>query len=436
MVQNLTQIGMDLQIYQASTMTRSLSTQIPNQYLPPECGENNHRCGILHFEHNAISYYILPSIRGFVTLSHHIGVTQEPQKSFTNITKECNPVRAFLTGPEGSYRIVIACMDLLTRPHGIIYYLQYYFSPNTEGRGVIRKNTELQIRSEPIYNPDTVSKVIYVRRQKRCAEHNNLYFIDDAYVLQYPPDAFDPEYILSSTALLNCVGYQNIEHYGNDNLFIRCFNNRTAVYDSCTGRFNYPSPDCVPYPCSGDTVVYRNGRQLSLNKCPHSNDTQRALFLPFDVLTYGTCIRAHDGAPTFIGIANDGTVFVTPFGNNNITIIRKGNNENLLEDSVSWDQPIFSENRQIFGVNDISREELLVVNVTADCTIVRHIEISNHFSPDLVALVARNGSYNCGCQKRAAPIHRSWLPFGIPAMLIGPLLILVVLGCIALVFVG
>ena len=103
---------MDLQIYQASTTTQSTSIQIPNHYLPPECSENNRRCDILHFEHNETSYYILPSIRGFVTISHPIGNTQEPRKSFTNVTEECNPVQAFLTGPEGSYRIVIVCMDL------------------------------------------------------------------------------------------------------------------------------------------------------------------------------------------------------------------------------------------------------------------------------------------------------------------------------------
>ena len=337
---------MRVRIYQASTMNLSTSTLIPNQYLPPECGDNNHRCGILHFEHSGISYYVLPSIRGFITLSHYIGDTQEPQKTFINVTEEfeCNPVRAFLTGPEGSYRIVIACMELRTHPRGVIYYLQYYFSPDTEGRGVIKKNTYFQIRSETIYDPDTVSNVIYVRGQKRCEEKRNLYFIDDEYVLQYPPDAFDPEYVPSDAALQNCVGYQNIEYYGNDNLLIRCFNNRTVVYDSCTGRFNYSHADHVPYPYSNwDTIIYRDGRQLTLHKRQQSNDTQGTLLLPSDDLTYGTCIHAHDGTPTFIGIAKDGAVFVAPFGVSNIIILRIANNNTLFRGnrSISWDQPIF-----------------------------------------------------------------------------------------------
>ena len=199
-------------------------------------------------------------------------------------------------------------MELQTRPLGTIYYLQYYFSPGTDSegqsRGVIRKSTSLQIKSEPIYDPETVSKVIYVRGQKRCEERRNLYFIDDAYVLQYPPDAFDPEYILSSDALRNCIGYQDIEHYGNDNLLIRCFNNQIVVYDSCTGHFNYSFSDRVPYPCSNwDTVIYREGRQLMLHERQHSycNDTQQdTIFLLFDDLMYGTCIHIHDGTPIII----------------------------------------------------------------------------------------------------------------------------------------
>ena len=83
-------------------MNLSTSTLIPNKYLPPECGENYHRCDILHFEHSGISYYILPSIRGFITLSYRIGDThEEPQMAFVNITEECNPIQASPHRPRG-----------------------------------------------------------------------------------------------------------------------------------------------------------------------------------------------------------------------------------------------------------------------------------------------------------------------------------------------
>ena len=408
-------------------MSLSAPIPVPNQYLPPECGENNHRCGILHFEHSGISYYIIPSTRGFVKFSHRIDIddTQlEPQYSFINVTEECNPVRAFLTGPEGSYRIVIACMDLQTRPYGVIYYLQYYFSPDTKerSRGVIKKNTSFQVRSEPIYDPDTVSKVIYVRGQKRCEERRNLYFIDDAYVLQYSPDAFDPEYILSSTALQNCVGYQDIEHYGNDSLLIRCYN-QTVMYDSCASRFNYLHSDRIPYPCSNwDTIIYRDGRKLTLHKRQHSNSTQlRTLSLPkFDELTYGTCIHAYDGTPIFIGIANDGEMFIARFGINNITTIEELSDKNIFigNRSISWHPPIvFSNNRQAFGVYNVDNKDFQIVNVTAECSFIRQIGISDDFAPDLVAFTARNGSYKCGCQVPVSNTHRSssikWSLFGI-----------------------
>ena len=108
-------------------------------------------------------------------------------------------------------------------------------------------------------------------------------------------------------------------------MMIRCFNKQIVVYDSCTGHFNYSFSDRIPYPCSNwDTVIYREGRQLTLHERQHSkliNDTQQGtIFLPFDDLMYGTCIHAHDGTPTFVGIANDGAVFATLFGGSNINI--------------------------------------------------------------------------------------------------------------------
>ncbi len=315
---------------------------------------------------------------------------------------------------------------------------------------MIKRNTSFQSRSEPIYNPDTVSKVIYVRGQTRYEERRNLYFIDDAYILQYSPDAFDPEYILSSTALQNCIGYQDIEHYGNDSLLIPCFNSQTVVYDSCTGRFNYQySNRIVPYPCSNwDTIVYHDGRRLTLHKRQHNsdnlkhqrgNDTQLGtLFLPSDDLTYGTCVLAqNDDTPIFIGIASDGAVFIAPFGSSNVTILRnrtafRGNG------SISWNQhPVmFSENRQVFGVYDVANKDFQIVNVTAECSFVHHIGISDNFSQDLVAFLARNSSYKCGCSYQQVPIstiHRSssikWLSFVIPIILFG--LLVGISGCIA-----
>ena len=303
---------------------------------------------------------------------------------------------------------------------------------------MIKKNTSFQVRSEPIYDPNTVSKVIYVRGQKRCEERRNLYFI--RYVLQYSPDAFDPEYILSSTTLQNCVGYQDIEHYGNDSLLIRCYN-QTVMYDSCASRFNYLHSDRIPYPCSNwDTIIYRDGRKLTLHKRQRSNDTQlRTLSLPkFDELTYGTCIYAYDGTPIFIGIANDGEIFIARFGINNITATEELSYKKAFigNGSISWHPPIvFSENRQVFGVYNVDTKDFQVVNVTAECSFVRRIGISDDFAPDLVAFTARNGSYACGCQVLASNTHRSssikWSLFGI--LVIG--LITVSFGILATILI-
>ena len=122
--------GMQILLTSTSNHTQNKSVDLPNHSLPPEC-ENGHHCGILHFEHSGISYYIIPAIGGFIILStaNHTGhsSTEDIQTSFISITEKCNPTQAFYAGSEGHYHIVIACMDLQTRPRGIIYYLAILF---------------------------------------------------------------------------------------------------------------------------------------------------------------------------------------------------------------------------------------------------------------------------------------------------------------------
>ena len=387
-----------IQILLTSATSKSNSTPnkligLPNHYLPPECGDNNHRCGILQFEYSGISYYIIPSTGGFVVLSHsdnYTGHADEVQISFINITEQCNPIKAFYAGPEGHHHIVIACMDLQTRPRGIIYYLQYYF--NVE-RGSVIKNAELLTRSEPIYNPETVSEIIYVRGQQRCAEYDNLYFIDDAYVLHYPSDAFDPEFILSNQAIQNCNGHQSIEYYGNDSLLIRCSGSHTVLYDSCASQFTYLAPEHVPYPCTNwDTIIYRNGSKLTLNR--HGREPQVALKLPFNDLSYGRCVQGVN-RPTFIAISADGSIFIAPFDSSNFTKIASGNctsSDNICP------RPVFSENQQVFGAFDPTTDTLIIVNLTQACRqqpIVKNIHIS--FTPELISISLGKGTFNCSC---------------------------------------
>ena len=299
-----------------NSTSASASVNISNHYLPPECRDRN-LCSTLNFESNRFSYYIIPSIRGFVILSHRTNHTAI-QTTFVNIAEECNPMKAFHDGTaEGHtayvYNIVVACTDLQTRPHGIIYYLPYRFFPNSTGRGSIVRNYEQVTQSEPIYTPGTMSEVIFVRGQERCAEYDNLYFIDDAYIVHYPFNAFDPEFIISNNALRNCPGpYKGIEYYGNDTIVIRCSNNQAVFYDSCASRLTYPSTTNVPYPCSNwDNIIYRDGSKLTLL----SNNHRQAMVtrkLPLHNLNYGKCIQVGN-VSTFIGTSAEGEIFIAPF---------------------------------------------------------------------------------------------------------------------------
>jgi hypothetical protein len=376
------------------------SVNIPNHYLPPEC-DNSNRCSILHFESFGLSYYIIPSIRGFVILSH-IADHTAIQTTFITITEECNPTKAFYDGPaEGRttcvYNIVVACTDLQTQPQGIIYYLQYRFFPNStgSGRGLIMRNYEQLTQSEPIYTPGNMSEIVFVRGQQRCAEYDNLYFIDATYIVHYPFNAFDPEFINSNNALQNCpVPYKGIEYYGNDTIVIRCSNNQAVFYDSCASRFTYPaSTTSVPYPCTNwDNIVYHNGSKLILHRKNHGQAMPVTLNLPFGNLNYGKCIQVGNMS-TFIGTSADGEIFIAPF---NVGTDSRVINISSGSSFKASNRLVLSENEQAFGVFDPTTYTLVVINLTQTCNV---INISASFMPALISISQGQGIYNCSCRE-------------------------------------
>ena len=374
-----------------ATSSQPINTTIAGHYLPPEC-QANHLCGIFHLGHpSGTSHYIIPSIRGFVVLSHWAEYkdnhTEElPGYSFIGVTENCNPIRAFLA--RDNQILIIACMNLQSRPDGILYYIHYNLVLNSTGSGwIIRSDTALQTKSEPIINPATVSEIVHVRKQSNCDKSGNLYFIDDEFVLQFPTSGTtDPGFSVSDYSLEDCIGYQSLEHYGNDSLIIRCSSNRTAFYDSCvTGRFTYAPNDRVPYPCTNwSTIVYRNGTQLTLD-----GETQQ---LPSGDLNYAKCVQGVN-SPIFIASSADG-VFITRFDGNNFTKITSGNYFNN-NDGVCL-RPVFSESDLIFATFDSG--SLVIINVTEGCTydpVIARFPIP--FQPDLTSVSLGREIYNCSC---------------------------------------
>ena len=371
-----------------------INLTIAGRYLPPECQVNSHLCGILHFGHpDGTSHYIIPSIRGFVVLSlwadYNNRTDELPWKSFIEVTKNCNPTKAYVAGHN---RIIIACMDLQSRPNGILYFMNYDLLPNSTGSGwTVRRNTVLPTRSEEIYSPATVSEIIHVRGQTRCLKKDNLYFIDAAFVVHFPTSGTsDPEFGYSNDPLQNCIGYQSFEYdRGNDSLVIRCSNNRTARYHPCvTGKFTYESDDHI-YPCTNrSTVAYRNGTQLTFN-----GTTQQ---LPSGDISFGKCIQGVD-CPVFIASSADGSLFISRFDGNNVTKIVSSNCSD--DDNLPCPaRPVFSENEHVFGAFDSETGSFVVANVTEECTddpVIARISIP--FVPDLVSISPGRGTYNCSC---------------------------------------
>ncbi len=377
---------------QAGVDSSPVNLTITGHYLPPEC-RVNHVCDILHFSHHdGTSHYIIPAIRGFVVLYHWAvrkdDHTEElPWNSFTGVTEDCNPTRAFLA--RNNRILIVACMNLQSQPYKI-HYTYYSLLSNSTGSGwIIRRHTILRTKSKEILNPATVSEIIHVRGQKRCQERDNLYFIAGE-MIQFPTSGTSDPGFSFSDPLGDCIGYQSLEHYhGSDNIIVRCSNNRTALYDSCgTNRFTYAPDDGIPYPCTNwSTVAYCNGTQLTLD-----GETQ---LLPSGDINYAKCVHIHGvDRPVFVVSSTDG-IFISRFDGNNFTKITNGSCS-TDSDSGACPRPVFSENNDVFGTCD--SERLVIANTTKGCTDNPIIaQLPALFQPALVSISLGRGVYNCSC---------------------------------------
>lgn len=402
-------VGINILLTTSTAMDQAASKRIEKNglYLPPECGARFFRCNILQFQHGDFIYYIIPSVRKLIVLSHSKSNLSHasPEETLIEVAENCNPTKSFYAGEDGRHRIFVACMNLpADGAEGTLSYLEYYFSPNGSQRGSILRNTRALTRTEPIYRSDTVSEVVFVRNQEKCSYLNNLYFIDDSYVLRYPAEygVLDPQFVESGSPLKNCDEIEVIENYDNDNLIIRCYNGLTALYDTCDGDFTYNSLDRVPYPCSNwDVVLYQNGTQLKLEQRNGVASTQDTLELPYSDFSYGTCVDGQ--SPSFVGLSSDGAVFIAALDENNVTKINEGRQNCYGNHSKRCYRPVFSDDRQVFGVYDVTSKEFLIVNLTVECkkepVILRYNMSTAEIVPDLVAISLGDGRYNCSCQQ-------------------------------------
>ena len=288
-------------------------------------------------------------------------------------------------------------MDLpVNSDEGSMYILEYRFRVDENGTGffVERKSSN----AETIYNSDTVSEVVYARGQGQCSYQDNVYFIDDGYVIQFPVDrnTIGGQFEVSFDYFRGCSTFEQIEHFGGSDIVVYCANNTAVVHNTCADSSEYydssESERGIPYPCSNwEKVVYlKNNNTLSFNN--------QEIPLPyFGPVVYGRCIAGDP--PTFIALTSNGTISVVlnEGGNASIHIISNGCNSTTNSDCF---RPIFSlEDENILGTFDTRNSfEFVVANFSKSCgedPIFFRLHIPTQ--PDLAAISLRSDIYNCTC---------------------------------------
>lgn len=368
---------------------------VPGRYLPSlECGKDYTRCGIFVFEQEPTVIAFIPSVGGFLRVTHLRG--QGTQNHFEEVSKPCSPSALFSDGKLLDFRLFIACFNLSLEAdgRGSLYFVEFDNITRTlqESRFSNRQGLHL---------PNTVSEVVHVPDLEDCVQSGAL-FVKDTQDILFASTDLTPESprFNFEDSISNCPRTDHIEYYGDDKLIAYCSNQDAVVLNTCTNVDEYFSilEDGLPYPCmSWNKVLFLKVDKLVISSSDSSNGTE--IHFPLGNITYGKCVGPEHNL-RFWGLAENGSLYSVDVTGDDHTVVELVSD--VCSENATCLRPVFDGNGEAFGAYfDPARMSVSIVNLTSSCDL-QHVPIP--FKPDLLAVIRASGEHVCYCSHEASPI--------------------------------
>jgi len=371
---------------------------IPGEHLPEECGRGHRRCNIVPISSDTHVFVLFSVERGIVIVDYNQTTLEYIGYFVLTTPVTCNPTAIFLTSETNiGYQLFTACISHF-RGNSYFEYLEFRFG-NTDITTASFRNVPISDR-EMIYDLDTLSEFVYARNQRDCLSANNVYVLDQGYVIAFLADVGHRQLNFPDPEL--CPEQLSVEYHGNDLLLVHCLNDTSLTFDSCRGfvtaRYQL-SESGLPYPCSDwDTVAVVKDGNLTFNTSENSEvDNTTTLTLPAGAIENAQCVGG-----------NQDTIFV--FTVNRKTTYAFSASDNLLLEIVPLScnstecfKPIVhsTEGANIVGAYDYESSHFMVANPT--CTSNPVILDLPVVRPDLAALFFGRTRHSCQCKTVTEP---------------------------------
>ncbi len=355
-------------LYLSTSEPNNFTLEVPNRFLPTQCGENYKLCDVLLIEMESEVIVFVPSQGGFVMVTYQVG--ELPLYTFHTVDRNCNPVKAFLNSEYN--RIVIMCVELSGETNGSLLFVEF----KLKERIIVRSSEEYFLRSS-----SALSEAVYAFH--RLTYHIFFTDIDDLKVT----DADASSSLLPENIHIdNCTHTNQIDVTEND-VSIYCTQNNdswTVLADSSIPIHNTYSR----YPCPGlnQYVRVENKRQIMFG-----NSTQQSFVgeLP-DNIKYAACLGAEDSF-VFWALTESRQLLSVPLTTENhiITNLSACTNEdnNCL-------RPSFDASKTSGAYFNYETNQVHITNITSSCG---HRTVNMSGTPDLLRLTLGEKEDNCSC---------------------------------------
>ncbi len=375
-------------LYLSTSEPNNFTLEIPNRFLPTQCGENYKLCDVLLIEMESEVIVFVPSQGGFVMVTYRVG--ELPLYIFHTVDRNFHPVKAFLNSEYN--RIVIMCVELSGETNGSLLFVEF----KLKQRIILRSSEEYFLRSS-----SALSEAVYAFH--RLTYHIFFTDIDDLKVT----DADASSSLLPENIHIdNCTHTNQIDVTENE-VSIYCAQNNdswTVLADSSIPTHNTYSR----YPCPGlnQYVRVENKRQIMFG-----NTTQQPLVgeLPDDI-AYAACLGSEDSF-VFWAFTENGRLVSVPLTTENHTIT------NLSECTTEGDnclRPSFDARKTSGAYFNHETNQVHITNITSLCG---HRTVNMFGTPQLLRITLGDKEDSCSCANELPTTLPTSLPTTLPTSL-------------------
>ncbi len=354
-------------LYLSTSEPNNFTLEIPDRFLPTQCGENYELCDVLLIEMELEVIVFVPSQGGFVMVTYRVGEPPRDNYTFYAVKRSnyCHPVKAFLNSEHNL--IVIVCVELTSETNRVLFNIEFSLTQQ-----MILRYSEKFV----LFNYSDLSEAVHAS--------NHIFLVENEELLVAESEAsssLEPGFL---TELNNCTYTNQIDVTGNE-VSIYCTQNNdswTVLADSSIPTHHTYSR----YPCPGlnQYVRVENRRQIMFG-----NTTQQSLVgeLP-DNIKYAACLGAEDSF-VFWALTESRQLLSVPLTteNNTMTNLSACTRNNCLK-------PSFDASKTSGAYFNYETNQVHITNITSSCG---HRTVNMSGTPDLLRLTLGEKVDNCSC---------------------------------------